>query len=192
MRGILSSMLVLACLAPGLALAHTGAGGSGGFLHGLAHPVGGIDHLLAMLAVGLWAAQIGGRALWVVPGTFVGVMVLGSMLGLASLPVPLIEEGILVSVLILGILVAGAFRFALVYSSLVVGLFALFHGYAHGVEMPVALGTGAYTAGFALATALLHGVGMGLAALLHRGNLANAVRLAGGAVALGGVYLAVS
>ncbi len=192
MRKVQLITLAASCLAPGLALAHAGAGDSGGFLHGLAHPVSGIDHLLAMLAVGLWAAQIGGRALWAVPGTFLGVMILGGMLGLSTLPVPLIEEGILVSVLILGVLVAGAFRLATGYSALLVGLFALFHGYAHGAEMPVTLGTGAYISGFAVATALLHGIGMGLGALMYKKNLINAVRFTGGAVALGGVYLAVA
>ena len=100
MKQSVSKFFVLLIVFPSLALAHTGVGETTGLMHGFGHPIGGADHMLAMIAVGLWAAQIGGRALWVVPCTFVGVMVLGGVLGFMGLPVPFVEEGILVSILI--------------------------------------------------------------------------------------------
>lgn len=187
-----SILLVLSFVFSSLALAHTGVGETAGFMHGFRHPIGGTDHLLAMAAVGLWAAQIGGRALWVVPCIFVGVMILGGVLGFSGAPIPFIEEGISVSVLILGVLIAGAFRFSLLHSALIVGFFAVFHGHAHGAEMPATIGAGSYTVGFALATAMLHAAGMGLGILMQKTNLHIVTRFAGGAVALGGIYLAIS
>ncbi len=177
---------------PGIALAHTGVGETTGLMHGFIHPIGGTDHLLAMVAVGLWAAQIGGRALWVVPSTFVGVMIIGGILGFAGVSVPFIEQGILLSLLILGVLIAGAFRLPLVYSALIVGLFALFHGHAHGAEMPLLITAATYTFGFAVATALLHLAGIGLGVFVSRIDLPAISRFAGGAIALSGVYLAVA
>jgi urease accessory protein len=175
-----------------MALAHTGVGETTGFMHGIGHPIGGADHLLAMIAVGIWAAQVGGRALWIVPCTFVGVMVLGGVLGFSGVPVPFIEQGILLSVLILGVLIAGAFKLPLVYSALIVGFFAIFHGFAHGAEMPAAIAAASYTAGFALATALLHLTGTGLSIYMSKINLPAVSRFAGGAIAFSGVYLAIS
>ena len=136
MRQTIYKLLVMFFFLPDIAFAHTGVGETTGFMHGFSHPIGGVDHILAMVAVGLWATQIGGRALWVVPCTFVGVMVLGGVLGFTGIHMPFVEEGILVSILILGVLIAGAFKIPLMYSSLIVGLFAIFHGYAHGTEMP--------------------------------------------------------
>jgi urease accessory protein len=185
-------ILIMLFLLPGMALAHTGVGETTGFMHGVAHPIGGLDHLLAMIAVGIWAAQVGGRALWIVPCTFVGVMILGGVLGFTGVPVPFIEQGILLSVLILGVLIAGALKLPLVYSALIVGFFAIFHGFAHGAEMPVAITAVSYTAGFALATATLHLAGMGLGMYMSRINLPAVSRFAGGAIALSGVYLAVA
>ncbi len=187
-RSILK-LLLLCVFLPTAAPAHTGVGEATGFIHGFGHPLGGADHLLAMVAVGLWAAQIGGRALWAVPLTFVGVMIAGGFLGFNGIPVPFIEGGILLSILLLGVLIAGAFRFPLVYSVLVVGVFAVFHGHAHGAEMPVAAGAVAYTLGFALATAMLHLAGMALGALMQQINLQTVHRFAGGAIALAGIYL---
>jgi urease accessory protein len=184
--------IVIMFFLPGIALAHTGVGETTGLMHGFAHPIGGADHLLAMVAVGLWAAQIGGRALWVVPCTFVGVMIVGGILGFTGVPVPFIEEGILLSVLIMGVLIAGAFRLPLVYSASIVGLFALFHGHAHGAEMPALITAASYTFGFAVATAILHLAGIGLGVFVSRIDLPAVSRFAGGAIALGGVYLAVA
>jgi urease accessory protein len=192
MKQSISKMLVLTLVFPSIALAHTGVGETAGFMYGFAHPIGGADHLLAMVAVGLWAAQIGGRALWAVPCTFVGVMMLGGALGFSGVLVPFIEEGILVSVLVLGVLIAGAFRFPLLYSTLIVGCFAVFHGHAHGAEMPATFGVGSYTVGFVLATAMLHAAGMGLGILMQKTNLHSITRFAGGAVAISGIYLAMS
>lgn len=192
MRQTISKLLVLLFLLPGIAFAHTGVGETTGFMHGFSHPIGGADHMLAMIAVGLWAAQIGGRALWVVPGTFVGVMVLGGIFGFTGVPVPFVEEGILVSILILGILIAGAFKVPLIYSSLIVGLFAIFHGHAHGAEMPESISAASYAVGFALATAMLHLAGIGLGVLMQKANLQSVSRFAGSAIALSGIYLAIS
>ena len=149
---------------PSLVHAHTGAGHTAGFLHGLGHPIGGLDHILAMLAVGIWAAQIGGRAIWAVPATFVGVMIVGGVLGTSGVAVPFVEQGIVMSVLILGLLIAAAARLPLVTSAAIVGLFAVFHGYAHGAEMPGVASGLTYGTGFALSTALLHlcGIAVGV------------------------------
>lgn len=192
MKKSLSKLLVLSLMFPSLALAHTGVGETTGLMHGFGHPIGGTDHMLAMVAVGLWAAQIGGRALWVVPCIFVGVMVLGGVLGFAGLPVPFFEVGILASILILGILLAGAFKLPLVYSSLIVGLFAIFHGHAHGAEMPESISAASYAVGFALATAMFHVTGIGLGMLMQKINLQTLNRFAGGAIVLTGVYLAIA
>lgn len=189
MKKLISTFASLLLLLPGIAFAHTGVGETTGFLHGLSHPIGGADHFLAMLAVGLWAAQIGGRALWAVPSTFVAVMILGAMLGFSGVALPFIEEGILVSVLILGVLIAGSFKLPLAYSVLMVGIFAIFHGHAHGAEMPVSVLAASYIVGFAVATAALHLVGIGLGILMQKTDLQLVNRCAGGAIALSGIYL---
>ena len=191
MEQTISKLSLLFFFLPGIALAHTGAGQTTGFMYGFGHPIGGADHMLAMVAVGLWAAQIGGRALWIVPGTFVGVMLIGGILGFTGIPVPFVEEGILVSILILGILIVGAFKLPLAYSSMIVGLFAVFHGHAHGAEMPETLSAAWYAVGFALATAMLHLAGMGLGILMQKTNLYTLNRFAGAAIAVSGVYLAI-
>jgi urease accessory protein len=192
MRQTLFKLITLFFFLPSLALAHTNVGETTGFMHGFGHPIGGADHMLAMLAVGLWAAQIGGRALWVVPFTFVSVMVLGGILGFTGVAIPFVEEGILISILILGVLIAATFKLPLVYSSFIVGVFAIFHGHAHGTEMPVSISAASYAVGFALATAILHLAGIGLGVFMQKINLHMVSRVAGGAIALSGVYLAVS
>jgi urease accessory protein len=193
-KGLHFSLLAAGVMAlvPMVAFAHTGVGGTTGFAAGFSHPFGGMDHLLAMVAVGLWAAQMGGRALWVVPTAFVSLMLLGGGLAVAGVHVPYVEGGILVSVLVLGVLIAAAFKFPLAVSALLVGVFAIFHGHAHGSEMPLAMGAVSYSLGFALATALLHGLGMVGGVALQRLNTEKVVRYAGGVIALGGVYLAVA
>ena len=177
-------------LLPTLAQAHPGfPGHSHGFANGLAHPVTGLDHICAMVAVGLWAAQRGGRALWLVPSVFVLVMALGGALGMAAVPIPFVEPGIAASVLVLGVLIAAAVRLPLPASALVVGVFAIFHGYAHGAEMPGSASGLAYGFGFVAATASLHLSGIGLGLLAQRFASARLVRYAGGAIAACGVYL---
>ena len=187
---LLASGAVLLAL-PGLALAHPD-GATTGFWHGFVHPLGGVDHLLAMLAVGLWASQMGGRAAWAVPVTFVSVMLAGVSLGLGGLPLPYVEAGILASLLVLGVLVASALRLPLSLSAALVGVFALFHGHAHGAEMATTLSAVSFCAGLALASALLHGTGFALASGSRWLGAAAAARLAGAAIALGGLYLATS
>lgn len=191
---LLLATLCAICLlpVPVPALAHSGIGTATGFSAGFSHPGGGADHLLAMTAVGLWATQAGGRAVWSVPAAFVGMMIIGAALGISGIHVPHIEEGILLSVLILGLLIAGAFRLSLPVSVAIAGFFALFHGYAHGIEMPTATGTVSYIAGFALATVLLHAAGILAGAGLQKLHGEKITRLAGCAITLGGIYLTAS
>lgn len=180
-------------LLPVAAQAHTGAGDAGGFVHGFAHPIGGLDHILAMVAVGVWAAQVGGRALWLVPCAFVCTMILGGVLAMAGVALPMVELGIVGSIILLGGLIALRTRLPLALSLALVGLFALFHGHAHGAEAPAGISTAAYGLGFALATALLHGAGIALAAgaarLARRNAFGWSVRAAGGGIAIAGLAL---
>lgn len=181
------TLTAILALAAGPALAHTGVGHTHGFVSGFSHPVGGLDHVLAMVTVGLLAATLGGRALWLVPASFVGMMVAGGMLGMAGVDVPFVELGIVGSVVMLGAAVALARPWPLALAMAMVGLFAVFHGHAHGAEMPGDAGAASYALGFALATALLHGAGIGLGLLL--GRYPTVTRLAGSAVAVAGVGL---
>lgn len=173
-------------------LAHTGVTGTRGFGSGFGHPVGGADHLLAMLAIGLWAAQLGGKAIWAVPGAFVAVMVFGGGLAIAGVGLPYVEQVILLSVLALGALIAAAFKMPLSASAVIVGIFALFHGHAHAAEMPLASGAVSYSLGFASATILLHAAGIAGGFALQKLNIEKAIRLAGGAIVLCGVYLTIA
>jgi len=161
-------LIVATLLLPLLAHAHVGVGETGGFLHGLGHPSSGLDHICAMIAVGLWAAQMGGRSIWAVPLTFVSVMALGGVLGMIGINVPFVETGIVISVLTLGVLIAASVRLPLVASIIIVGLFAIFHGHAHGTEMPGTASGLAYGAGFILGTAFLHACGIGLGIAIQK------------------------
>ncbi len=176
-------------LLPAAALAHTGHTAVSGLAAGLAHPLAGWDHLLAMLAVGLWAGQLGGRAAWSLPLAFVVLMLAGGALGMAAWGLPLAETGILASLVVLGLLVAGALRLPLQLGLPLVGLFAVFHGVAHGGEIPALASGAAYSTGFALSTAALHFAGIGTAVALKRVRGGLALRAAGAGVALGGVAL---
>lgn len=185
---IRSSLVLSAALAalPGAVLAHEGHGA--GFLSGLAHPVGGADHLLAMVAVGLWAAVLGGRALWALPVAFVAAMLVGGALGFAGMALPGVEPMILASVVVLGVAGALALRLPAWAAALGVAVFGLFHGHAHGAEGPET-GLALYALGFAVATMGLHlaglAAGLGLQALAARGVL----RVLGVGTALGGLSL---
>lgn len=181
---------VLGVLLPSFACAHTGLGEAGSFVHGLAHPAGGLDHVCAMLAVGLWAAQTGGRSVWAVPLAFVGVMAFGGALPLLGIGLPLVEQGIALSVLLLGVLIAAAVRLPLMLSGSMVGLFALWHGHAHGTEMPAAAGGIGYALGFLLATAALHVIGIAFGLRMQRLMRERVIRAAGASIALCGIYLA--
>jgi urease accessory protein len=184
----LTRFIALAAFAlPVLAQAHPGHDGhdiTWDFTSGAAHPLSGWDHLLAMIAVGLWAAQLGGRSRWLVPTAFVSVMTIGAVLGHTGFALAGVEQGIAASILILGLLIAAAVRLPATASMAIVGLFALFHGVAHGAEMPATAGGFSYGAGFVAATALLHAIGLGLGMALK--NHAKVARFAGGAVALAG------
>jgi urease accessory protein len=161
-----SAALILAATAP--AFAHLDPNGHGSFMSGLSHPLFGLDHIVVMVAVGLWAATIGGRALWMVPASFVGTMALGYVLALTGVALPLVEPVILASVVALGLLIAAAVRLPVAAGATLVGIFALFHGYAHGGELGAATAL-SFGIGFAVATALLHAAGLGLGLLLGSG-----------------------
>ena len=178
--------LPLTLLMIGPALAHTGEG-TGGFLAGLSHPLFGPDHVVAMVAVGLWGAFLGSPAIWLLPVVFPLVMALGGVLGIIGVPLPLVETGIATSAIVLGLMVALAARPPLWVAAVLVGAFAIFHGYAHGKELPDGANAVAFSAGFVIATGLLHltGISFGLLARWPAGRLA--VRGAGGAIALVGV-----
>ncbi|OGS81692.1 MAG: urease accessory protein UreJ [Gallionellales bacterium GWA2_59_43] len=178
-----ASLTLLFASVPSLAYAHPGE--AGGLAHGLAHPFIGLDHLCAMVAVGLWAAQMGGRAAWLVPLSFVAVMALGGLLGMAAIAVPFVETGIVMSLLTLGVLIAAAVRLPLALSAIVVGVFALFHGYAHGTATSPGASAFAYALGFMSASALLHLSGYAFGMLVR----AQLLRFAGAAVAMTGGYL---
>ncbi len=135
---------------------------AGGLINGLMHPIFGVDHLLAMIAVGALSVQIGGRAIWLVPLTFVSVMVIGGVLGMLGMPFMALETGIALSVLLLGIAIASHKKLSIALSMLCVGIFAIFHGYAHGAEMPLLAEPTLYSIGFVLSTAFLHIVGISI------------------------------
>jgi urease accessory protein len=158
-------------------------------LHGLQHPLGGLDHILAMLAVGLWAAQLGGTASWSLPLAFVSVMVVGGILGMSGITIPFVEQGILISDLILGAVVLAATRLPIAISLSVVGILAIFHGYAHGAEMPAGASGWTYAAGFVCATALLHLAGWSSALLIQKFGQGRWVQVAGAGVLVGGLVL---
>jgi len=176
-------------LMPGVAFAHPGHGSFTGFTQGFMHPLTGLDHILAMVMVGMLAGRIGGRALWLVPASFVSIMALGGLVGATGIGLPMIELGIGLSVVVLGGAVALGFGLAVPAAMALVGLFAVFHGYAHGAEIPETVAGLDYGAGFVAATALLHATGLGLAAAIDRnaGKRANLVfRIVGSLTAAAG------
>lgn len=187
---MLRLLLALAAVAaPTAALAHAGAGAAHGLADGFLHPLSGIDHVLAMVAVGVLAAQNGGRALWLVPLAFVGMMLAGGALGMAGVAMPFVEAGIALSVLVLGLVLALGPPPPTLAAMALVGFFALFHGHAHAAEMPETASRLGFGAGFVLATLLLHAAGLGLGLAVGRSGTAAAgrtMRLAGGAISLAG------
>jgi urease accessory protein len=173
------------------AFAHVGDHSHMSVTEGLLHPLSGLDHILAMVAVGLWASQIGGRALWLLPLTFPAVMAIGAALGFGGVALPYVEVGIAVSVVVLGAAVALALRPSLAISIPLIGAFALLHGYSHGVELPADASALSYALGFVVATLLLHGVGIGLGLAAARMPVRFVARTGGGAIAALGVALLV-
>jgi urease accessory protein len=186
--GLALASAVLMLLGPDLAFAHdeTGAAG-GGFVTGFLHPILGWDHVAAMVAVGLWGAFLGPPAIWLLPVTFPLVMALGGVLGVVGVPIPGIEFGIAASALIIGAAILLAWRAPLVIAAVIVGFFAIFHGHAHGTEMPGSASPFAYAAGFVIGTGLLHLAGIALGSLTRWQPGRLAVRVAGGVIALAGL-----
>lgn len=168
------------------AQAHEGTGLAGGFAAGVLHPLAGLDHMLAMVAVGLWGAFLGRPLVYALPMLFPAAMVIGGALGMAAVGFPPVELGIAVSVITLGAMILFAVRAPVVVACVIIAIFALFHGYAHGAELPSAADPVGYSSGFVLSTGLLHlvGIGFGLLRASPRGTLA--LRAAGGAIALSG------
>jgi urease accessory protein len=172
------------------ALAHTGSHAASGFVDGFAHPFGGLDHTLAMVAVGLFASVLGGRALWALPAAFASMMLVGGVMGFMGIEIPAIEAGIALSVVILGAVLAAKIRCRVSVAMMLTGVFAIFHGYAHGAEMPMEAAASLYCLGFVSAAALLHGAGLVLGIVLgHRQNIH---RLAGAGISIAGVVLSLS
>jgi len=180
--------LLAFAFAPAIALAHEETGQAAGLLAGLAHPVSGLDHVLAMVAVGLWGAVLGAPAIWVLPVAFPLVMAIGGVMGLLGFPLPGVEIGIAVSAIVLGAMVLAEARPPLWVAAVIVAFFAVFHGHAHGRELPEGTSALLYSVGFVVATGLLHEVGI-LLGVAHRWTAGRqAVRAAGGVVALAGLF----
>ena len=179
-------LLLIVGVAP--AFAHVGGGASGGFVAGLRHPISGLDHVLAMIAVGLWGAQLGAPAVWLLPVTFPIVMAFGGMLGLVGVRLPGIEIGIALSALLLGVMVLTEARPPLSVAAVLVGIFAIFHGHAHGTELAAGESAVLYSMGFVIATGCLHatGIAIGLVRRWPWGKVT--LRLAGFGVAAGGMF----
>ena len=189
-RSIYTAVVVVLSVSP--VLAHTGVGDTHGFIHGFTHPISGIDHVLAMVAVGVFAAHLGGRALWAVPLAFLTMMAVGGTLGMGGVAIPYVEIGIALSVVALGVAIAFGLSLPLVAATTLVGVFAIFHGHAHGAEMPDTASGFEYGAGFILATGILHaiGIGMGLATgLLSRTSGRRIAQVGGGLMAVAGVAI---
>ena len=193
--GLTRALVAAISLLPTAAFAHTGLGHVHGFVQGFAHPLGGLDQALAMVMVGIFAWQLGGRATWLVPATFILVMAAGGGLGLAGVALPFVEIGIAGSVVALGAIVALRVKAPTALAAALVGVFAIFHGFAHGSEVPTAADGLSYAAGFLLATALLLAGGVALGFLIGRiGDSTSryTYRLGGALVALAGVVILVS
>ncbi len=186
---ILTGAAGLGVLFANSAVAHTFGASGAGFGEGLVHPLLGVDHLLAMIAVGFWAMQLGGRALWQIPLAFVSVMAGGALIANLGFDAALIEAMIAASVVFLGLMIAGSVRMPTLVSVCVVSVFALFHGSAHGLEMPQASAPLAYGIGFVLTTGGLHLLGMALGVSVSRMHLVT--RVGGATIAATGLYLLV-
>jgi len=171
-----------------VAEAHVNKGEAVSFLSGLKHPISGLDHVVAMIAVGLWGAQLGVPAIWVLPVAFPMVMACGGMLGLLGVSLPGVEIGIAASAILLGTAVMTELRPPIALAALLVGFFAIFHGYAHGSELPAGESGLLYSLGFVMATGCLHAVGISIG-LVHRWNWGKrALRVAGAAIAITGMF----
>jgi urease accessory protein len=187
-----SLVLVAAVAVPTIASAHPGHEGAPGFIHGFLHPLGGLDHILAMVAVGLFAARLGGRALWLVPASFVVTMAVAGVAGMTGFALPYVEAGIALSILVLGAAIALEMTMPVAAAMGLVAFFAVFHGHAHGAEMPETMSGLAYGAGFVAATAALHALGIGLGLFIGRAGEMfgrRVLQVGGTAAALAGAAL---
>ena len=185
-----AAVATVALLLAAPVLAHTGAGTAGGFASGFLHPILGPDHVIAMVAVGLWGVFLGAPAIWVLPIVFPLIMALGGAFGMIGVPLPAVETGIALSAVVLGLCVAFAYRPPLPVAAVIVGAFAIFHGHAHGTEMPAASDAVSYALGFVIATGLLHLGGILFGSLARSDAGRAAVRAAGGLIAVaGGAFL---
>lgn len=182
------SLLAPLTLLPGAAAAHTQVGLQGGLASGFMHPILGPDHLVAMVAVGLWGAQLRAPAIWLLPITFPALMAVGGLVGILGLPLPLVEAGVSLSAVVLGVLVALAVRLPLAAAVAIVAVFAIFHGYAHGAELPDAVNPLAYGVGFVVSTGLLHLAGILIGLTVHWPVGARVVQACGVAVAITGAW----
>ncbi|HEY6373510.1 MAG TPA: HupE/UreJ family protein [Candidatus Acidoferrum sp.] len=181
-------LLIFLLLCAPWALAHTQKGEAVGFLTGFRHPISGLDHVLAMVAVGLWGAQLGSPAIWLLPVLFPMVMAVGGMLGLMGVPLPGTEYGIALSAILLGAAILFEVRPSLTIAGILVGFFAIFHGHAHGTELPAGQSALLYSMGFVIATGCLHAVGIGIGTV-HRWSWGQKLlRVAGGLVTMGGFF----
>jgi len=165
-RRLLAALATTLTLAPTIAFAHPGFGEAHDFTHGFLHPLNGVDHIIAMVAIGMLAARLGGRALWLMPAAFVTVMAAAGVIGAAGIVTPYVETGIALSVLVLGAAVAFDFAMPTALAVALVGFFAIFHGHAHGTEMPATASGLSYGLGFVAATVMLHAIGIGLGLLI--------------------------
>ncbi len=168
-------------------LAHSGEGYGGGFIAGFTHPILGWDHVAAMVAVGLWGAFLGSPAIWILPVVFPLVMAFGAVAGIIGIPVPAVEVGIALSAVVLGLMILLAARLPIWIAVIIVGAFAIFHGYAHGTELPANANAFAYAVGFVISTGLMHMIGIGFGLLVKWPAGRIAVRGAGGLISLAGV-----
>ena len=191
MKRLVITLLALASM-PDLAFAHTGIGSTSAFAAGITHPLGGLDHMLAMVAVGLWGGLRGGKALWLWPLSFVGAMIVGGALGMEGVPLPFVEQGIVVSILVLGLAVALAIDAPLFVGALVIAAAGVLHGHAHGAEAPLDASGLTYALGFVLATATLHAAGVGATVLAVRFGKPLLIRAAGALTAAAGLALVFS
>lgn len=185
---ILAALACALVIVPSEATAHDGSGLAGGFTSGFLHPLSGLDHALAMVAVGLWGAILGRPLIVSLPTVFPIMMAVGGAAGMAGLPMPPVELGIAVSVVTLGLLVMLTVRARILLACAIVAIFALFHGYAHGLELPSAANPVGYSVGFVLCTGLLHVLGIAIGAIKTLPNGTLALRAAGGAIALSGLW----
>ena len=181
-------VLVLTCALSVPADAHSFTGETGGFFSGFEHPISGMDHIMAMVSVGLWGTQLGAPAIWLLPITFPLVMACGGFLGLIGIPLPGVEVGIALSALLLGAAVMAEWRAPLFAAAALVGVFAIFHGHAHGAELPPGDSGLLYSIGFVVATGLLHLVGIGIGSVHKWASGRRFLQAAGAGVAMSGVY----